>query len=339
MATPLLVVLAGRPGTGKTTLARRLAAALSAAYLRIDAIETAVVRFGLAQPPVGPIGYGIAHELAAANLDLGHSVVIDAVNPVPEARAGWHRLTGRLTTRPRVVVLETVVADQAEHRRRVEQRRPDLPDQIVPSWHEVSSGEYEPWDDARDGNRHVVDMTDIEVGVARALAIVRAAGRTAPVVIGVCGPGGAISSVLADAAHEVGTRLAAAGYTVATGGLDGVMAAAARGAREAGGVAVGLLPGDRAGDGNEYLSIALPTGLGQARNAVLVNSVDAVIAIGASAGTLSEVALAVRSGTPVVWLHGWRITDDAGVEVLAPVATDAAQAVAFVDRAATVNGG
>jgi DNA polymerase III delta prime subunit len=89
---PVLVVLAGLPGTGKTTLGQLLAAELGAAYLRIDAIETAVIRCGLAQAPVGPVGYVIAHDVAAATLALGKSVVVDAVNPVPEARAGWHAL-------------------------------------------------------------------------------------------------------------------------------------------------------------------------------------------------------------------------------------------------------
>ncbi len=88
---PLLVVLAGRPGTGKTTLGQALASELRAAFLRIDAIETAVVRCGLAQPPVGPVGYAVAHEIAAATLALGTPVVIDAVNPVPEARQAGGR--------------------------------------------------------------------------------------------------------------------------------------------------------------------------------------------------------------------------------------------------------
>jgi len=167
---PSLVVLAGHPGTGKTTLARRLAAALRAAYLRIDAIETAVVRSGLAEPPVGPVGYVIAHELAAASLSVGTSVVVDAVNPVAEARAGWLGL-GRMG---RLRVLETVVPDVAEHRRRVERRRPDLPGQRVPTWAEVTADGYVAWDESRDGPHTVVDMTDTEAGVAAALDAVQA---------------------------------------------------------------------------------------------------------------------------------------------------------------------
>lgn len=165
MSRALLVVLAGRPGTGKTTLGRRIASELRAAYLRVDAIETAIIRCELARPPVGPVGYVVAHELAAATLSVGTPVVIDAVNPVPQARAGWQQLesVGRL------VVFETTLPDPAEHRRRVERRRPDLAGHDVPTWAQVEAGEYEPWDEHRDGPRHVVDMTSTEPGVACAL--------------------------------------------------------------------------------------------------------------------------------------------------------------------------
>ena len=167
MVEPLLVVLAGRPGTGKTTLGRLVAAALGAAFLRIDAIETAVVGCGLAQPPVGPVGYVVAHEVAAPTLAVGTSVVVDAVNPVPEARSGW----AVLASSARLVVFETVLADEAEHCRRVETRRPDLARQIVPTWDEVLASDYMTWDEARDGPRHVIDMTDTKLGLTAALAL------------------------------------------------------------------------------------------------------------------------------------------------------------------------
>jgi predicted kinase len=173
VAPPCLIVLAGRPGTGKTTLARRLAAALGAAYLRIDAIETAVVRCGLAEPPVGPIGYVVAHELAAASLAIGTSVVVDAVNPVPEARSGWRGLSGL----GRLAFLETTLPDVEEHRRRVEQRRPDMTGQRIPGWADVEADGYIPWDEDRDGVRTVVDMTDTDVGVATALDALRGTDR------------------------------------------------------------------------------------------------------------------------------------------------------------------
>ena len=164
----MLVVFAGRPGTGKTTVARRLALQLRAAYLRIDAIEAAVVRCGLTELPVGPVGYVVAHELAAANLTLGTSVVVDAVNPVPEARAGWRPLSHVA----RLVFFETVVPDLSEHRRRVTMRQPDLLGQAVPTWADVEGGEYVAWDKQRDGRRHRLDTTDTEQAVAKALRIV-----------------------------------------------------------------------------------------------------------------------------------------------------------------------
>lgn len=147
----VLVVFAGLPGSGKTTLARRTAAELRAAHLRIDAIETAVVRSGLAEPPLGPVGYVIAHEVAASCLLVGTSVVVDAVSPVPAARAGWTTLA--MTAGAPLRVVEVAVSDPVEHRRRVEARRSDVDGLVVPTWAQVSSVAYEPWDTDRDGPR------------------------------------------------------------------------------------------------------------------------------------------------------------------------------------------
>ena len=127
-------------------------------------------------------------------------------------------------------------------------------------------------------------------------------------MIGIVGPGDTEDPrLLADAA-DVGRLVAQAGHDVVTGGLGGVMAAASRGAHEAGGRVVGVLPGDDPAAANRWVDEAVATGLGQGRNATLVDMADAVIGVGGSWGTLSEIALARRLGKPVVWLHGWTVS-------------------------------
>jgi uncharacterized protein (TIGR00725 family) len=109
------------------------------------------------------------------------------------------------------------------------------------------------------------------------------------------------------AARAIGAGLAAAGCTVVTGGLGGVMAAASQGARDSGGFVVGILPGDDATAANEHVDLAVPTGMGEGRNLLLVRMADVVVAVGGSWGTLSEIALARRRHTPVVSVGGWQV--------------------------------
>ena len=111
----------------------------------------------------------------------------------------------------------------------------------------------------------------------------------------------------AELAQEVGRRLALAGCTLVTGGLGGVMEAASRGAAEAGGLVVGLLPGSLASDANPHVSIAVATGMGDARNAVLANTAEGFVAVSGSYGTLSEIAFALKRGKRVVALGSWEI--------------------------------
>lgn len=127
---------------------------------------------------------------------------------------------------------------------------------------------------------------------------------TAAPWIGVIGPGQATAEDLARA-EVVGAEVAAARAILVCGGLSGVMEAACRGAARAGGLTVGLLPGDDRGAANRWVSVALPTGLGEARNALLIRAADAVVAIGGGWGTLSEIALARRAGKAVVGLDTW----------------------------------
>lgn len=135
------------------------------------------------------------------------------------------------------------------------------------------------------------------------------------VQVAVCGPRECTETEW-EQAHETGALLAARGAVLICGGYGGVMAAAAAGARANGGLVIGILSGaDRTG-ANPDLSVVIPTGLGEARNAVIVRSADAVIVVGGSWGTLSEVALAKRrGGIPVVQLGGWQVigADDSPV--------------------------
>jgi uncharacterized protein (TIGR00725 family) len=106
-------------------------------------------------------------------------------------------------------------------------------------------------------------------------------------------------------AEAIGMALGQAGATVVSGGLGGVMAAACRGAKSAGALTVGILPGDDRAAANAWVDVAIPTGLGEARNALVVRTADAIVAVGGEYGTLSEIALALRAGKPVVGLRTW----------------------------------
>ncbi len=123
--------------------------------------------------------------------------------------------------------------------------------------------------------------------------------RTIIAVVG----GSTCTSEEAEWATAVGRLIAKGGAVLLCGGLGGVMEAAARAAQQAGGLTVGLLPGSDPAQANPHIDVALATGMGEMRNALLVRAADAVIAIGGGWGTLSEIALAQRIETPVVGLH------------------------------------
>jgi len=106
-------------------------------------------------------------------------------------------------------------------------------------------------------------------------------------------------------ACRTGALVAEHNWTLICGGMGGVMEAASEGARSRGGVVIGLLPGTAKGDGNPYLDVSLPTGLGEGRNVLVARAADALIAIGGEYGTLSEIALGLKMGKPVVSLRSW----------------------------------
>jgi uncharacterized protein (TIGR00725 family) len=128
-------------------------------------------------------------------------------------------------------------------------------------------------------------------------------------------------------AEAVGRELARRGAVLVCGGLGGVMDAACRGARGAGGTTVGLLPGpDRAG-ASAHLAVALPTGMGELRNGLIVRAADAVIAVGGEYGTLSEIGFALKLGRPVVGLGTWELHRQGRVVDAVVTVADAAGAV------------
>jgi uncharacterized protein (TIGR00725 family) len=131
------------------------------------------------------------------------------------------------------------------------------------------------------------------------------------VYVAVCGPGAAAPTEEA-AAEEVGRRLAGAGAVLVCGGLGGVMDAAARGADGAGGLSIGILPGSTRTEASRHLTVSVATGMGEARNALVVRAADAVIAIAGEFGTLSEIALALKLGKPVVGLSTWHLSRSQG---------------------------
>ena len=143
----MLVVLGGLPGAGKTTLGKALAVKRSAAYVRVDEIEHALTRRAKFGPDIGAAGYVVAFAVAASNLRLGNLVIADSVNPVPESREGWRDVAHGEAVR--LIEIEVICSDEAEHRRRVETRTADIAGFKLPSWSSVMGRDYVPWTSPR----------------------------------------------------------------------------------------------------------------------------------------------------------------------------------------------
>jgi uncharacterized protein (TIGR00725 family) len=125
-----------------------------------------------------------------------------------------------------------------------------------------------------------------------------------PPYVGVIGAGSCTERIFG-IAMDLGASIARKGWVLICGGLGGVMTAAARGCHEAGGMAVGLLPGLERAAANPYLRVALPTGLGEGRNLLVVRASDLLIAVSGGYGTLSEIGLGLKTGKPVIGLETW----------------------------------
>ena len=153
----MLIVLGGLPGTGKTTVARALAAQCGAFVLRIDAIEQAMRDAGITDDVMGAAGYDVAAALAQANLGLGATVIIDAVNPVAESRAAWRNIAAAACVR--LVEIECVCSDAAVHRARLEARPCDIAGLAPVAWQDVVARHYETWREPH----AVIDTADLTV--------------------------------------------------------------------------------------------------------------------------------------------------------------------------------
>jgi uncharacterized protein (TIGR00725 family) len=158
------------------------------------------------------------------------------------------------------------------------------------------------------------------------------AGRPYVAVVG----GGEAAPDALTLAEDVGRELGRRGAVVVCGGLGGVMEAACRGAKSEGGTTVGILPGDDRSAGNDFLDVAIATGLGEIRNTIVVRAADVLIAVSGEFGTLSEIAFALRTGTPVVGISTWELVKDgkpAEAIVRANTAADAVEAAFALARA------
>lgn len=144
--TPVLIILGGLPGSGKTSIARALARRLPAQHLRIDTIEETLRRERPEIEDQRDTGYQIAYALAEDNLKLGQSMIGDSVNPIELCRTAW-RDVARRAGRPFLEV-EIFCSDRDIHRNRVERRRLAAPTERLPGWNDVLRRHYEPWAEA-----------------------------------------------------------------------------------------------------------------------------------------------------------------------------------------------
>ena len=149
MTSPTLIVLSGLPGSGKSTVAEGLSRTLSIPLFSVDPIEAAMWRGGLSKDQTGIAAYDVAIALADEHLRLGHSVIVDAVNPIEAPRAAWRSLAAKY--RAEMKIIECVCADEAVHRQRIEARVRNIAGMPEVTWPRVQRrrAEYEAWTDAR----------------------------------------------------------------------------------------------------------------------------------------------------------------------------------------------
>lgn len=146
--TGLLIALGGRPGSGKSTIAQRLARDISAVYLRVDTIEQALLASGVLPPgtEAGVSGYLILYRIAEDNLRFDRIVIADTVNPLEETRQALREVAR--TAGARLLQVEVCCSDADQHRHRIETRLPEIEGHSLPTWHDVIAHDYQTWPDA-----------------------------------------------------------------------------------------------------------------------------------------------------------------------------------------------
>jgi predicted kinase len=143
----MLIILAGLPGVGKTTIARGLACQIGAVHLRIDSIEQALRDSGAFSEPMNDAGYRIGYAIAEDNLRIGRTVIADSVNPLMLTRDEWVAVANSVPVA--AIEIEVMCSDAIEHRQRVETRAGDISGLTLPAWPEVVARDYESWNRER----------------------------------------------------------------------------------------------------------------------------------------------------------------------------------------------
>lgn len=140
----MLIIFSGLPGTGKTTISKRLAQTLRAVYLRVDTIEQTLMQYLDSKRKIAAEGYQICYAIAKENLCLNLTVIADSVNPVAITREAWQQVATEAGSK--FIEIELYCADKVAHKRRVETRHPDIAGHKIPTWQEVLDRDYERWE-------------------------------------------------------------------------------------------------------------------------------------------------------------------------------------------------